>query len=143
MEIHLFFACFIMFGLHMVVLLLLFINRVNNVRAGITDPKYFKTYDIQAQIPRFTKQLARNYSNQFEAPTLFYAVIAMVLAMGLSHIHLVILAYAYVGMRVLHSLTHITSNKIYPRMVLFLLSAFTLTLLWLKAFLAALEKFSF
>lgn len=122
-----------MFGLHVSVLLTLFIRRVQDVRTRKTDARYFKTYDLDTEIPVITRQLSRNYINLFESPVLFYAIIALVLAMGLEHPHFPYLAYGYVGCRVLHSAIHITHNKIYPRMLVFLISWLVLGTLWAKA----------
>ena len=138
MEVHLFIACFVMFGLHICVLTLLFVNRVKNVRTGVTDPKFFKTYDIEAKVPNFTKQLSRNYINQFESPTLFYAIIAIILSMELAHPHLAVAAYAFAGTRIIHTLIHITANKIYPRIFFFMLSSLILIFMWVRALMLAL-----
>ncbi len=135
MQIHLFLACLIMFLLTMSVLLTLFIRRMADIRGGVTSIKYFKTYDVEAHVPIQTRQLERNYENLFETPLLFYAVMGLILALGFDHLHLVVLAYAYVGLRVCHSLVHITSNKLIPRMTTFFLSLFVLLLLWVRTLL--------
>ena len=135
MQFHLFLSCFIMVLLTMSVLVTLFRTRMRDMRSGITDPKYFKTYDLATKIPKKTKQMERNYTNLLETPMMFYAVIGLVLALGLAHLHLVILAYLYVLIRVTHTVVHITGNKLYPRMITFWSSVGVLLLLWVRALL--------
>ncbi len=139
MEKHLFISCFIMFLLSFSVLTTMFFKRLRDMRLGATDPKYFKTYDLETNIPTKTAQMVRNYTNLFETPILFYAIIALILALGLQHLHLVYLAYAYAGSRVLHSIVHLTRNKLYPRMITFQLSVLLLLLLWSKTLVLVLS----
>ena len=134
MEKNLFLACFLMFGLHAAVLVILFVKRVRDVRSKTTDPRYYKTYDLEANVPVVTRQLSRNYVNLFEAPVLFYAIIALILALGLQNAYFVPLAYAYVACRVVHSLIHTTVNKVYPRLAAFMASWVVLAALWINAF---------
>lgn len=138
MEKHLFIACFMMFLLSLAVLATMFTRRMRDVRLGKTDPRYFKTYDLDTRIPAPTVQAVRNYINLFESPVLFYAVIGLVLAMGLAHSHLVVLAYTYVAIRVVHSVVHLTRNKLLPRMITFGLSMLVLLLIWTRTLLLVL-----
>ena len=133
MTHHFFLACFLLFALSIGVLLLMFFSRLKDMRAGVTNPKYFKTYDLETQVPSHTRQMVRNYANLFETPVLFYAIIGLILSMGLEHTHLVVLAYAYPLTRCVHSLVHLTSNKLYPRMITFWTSIAVLSCLWLRA----------
>lgn len=82
--------------------------------------------------------VADNYNHLHEAPTVFYAV-AIVLAMigqgdGLN----ATLAWAYVGLRIAHSLLQILSNRVLYRFLLFALSSLALIALTLHAVLAVL-----
>jgi hypothetical protein len=63
----------------------------------------------------------RNYMNLLELPVLFY--VAGVL----------MTAWAYVGLRVLHSLIHLTYNHVIQRMLVFAASNFVLVALWMLA----------
>jgi hypothetical protein len=79
---------------------------------------------------------AHNYNHLHEAPTVFYAV-AIVLAIvgwgdGLNEW----LAWAYVALRVIHSLVQATINKVMLRFVLFLLSSLVLLALVVHAAMA-------
>jgi len=138
MEKHLFISCFAMFAMYIFVLMRMFIARVRDVRTGKIDLRYYKTYSTDAQVPVKTLQLCRNYANQLESPMLFYAVIALVLAMDLTHISLVVLAYVYVGARFLHMVIHTSNNRLYPRMFAFMISILVLAALWVRTLLLVL-----
>jgi hypothetical protein len=91
--------------------------------------------DLDNTLPAKTQWIAHNYNHLHEAPTVFYAV-ALVLAMigqgdGLN----AMIAWAYVGLRVAHSLVQILWNKIMVRFSLFLLSSLALMALVLHAYL--------
>ena len=83
--------------------------------------------------------VADNYNHLHEAPTIFYAV-ALVLAMigqgdGLN----ATIAWAYVGLRVVHSLVQVLWNKVVVRFLVFLLSTLALFALVLHAYLGVIH----
>ena len=91
---------------------------------------------LREKLPETVSWKADNYNHLHEAPTVFYAV-ALVLAMigqgdGLN----ATLAWAYVGLRVAHSLVQVTSNRVVIRFALFALSSLVLMALVLHAALA-------
>ncbi|KAL4981247.1 membrane-associated, eicosanoid/glutathione metabolism protein [Aspergillus desertorum] len=72
-----------------------------------------------------TKSDADNYNHLFEQPTQFYAV-ALALAIvrhGEDDPVDIFLAWAYVGLRVLHSFVHVTKNKVMLRFGVFVISS--------------------
>lgn len=69
---------------------------------------------------------AHNYAHLHEQPTLFYAIALVLVAMGdTAHINL-ILAWAYVALRIVHSLWQATVNIVKVRFLLFALSTVAL-----------------
>ncbi len=77
-------------------------------------------------LPASVRWKADNYNHLMEQPTIFYAV-ALVLAMlGQGDGINATLAWAYVGLRVLHSLVQALVNKIEVRFALFALSSLLL-----------------
>ena len=84
-------------------------------------------------LPPQVQWKAHNYNHLHEAPTVFYAV-ALVLAItgqgdGLN----ATLGWAYVGLRVLHSLIQATVNRVMVRFVVFALSSLVLIALVVHA----------
>lgn len=77
-------------------------------------------------LPARVRWKADNYNHLMEQPTIFYAT-ALVLAMvGQGEATALMLAWAYVGLRVVHSLVQALINKIELRFVLFVLSSLML-----------------
>lgn len=75
-----------------------------------------------ATLPASVRWKADNYNHLMEQPTIFYAIVLALAVMGnVAEINLV-LAWAYVGLRVVHSLVQALVNKIEARFALFVLS---------------------
>jgi hypothetical protein len=80
--------------------------------------------------------VADNYNHLHEAPTVFYAV-AIVLAMiGQGDNLNATIAWAYVALRIAHSLLQILSNRVIIRFMLFALSTLALIMLVVHAVMA-------
>lgn len=130
MESHtLIYPMFAMVLLTFVTLVRLFVTRTAAVQEGTVDPAYFRTYQDGSE-PEKAVQLARHFTNLFEAPTLFYlaCLAAMVTQQGSSL--LVGLAWLYVLLRVVHSLIHTGRNQLTPRIVAYFSSWAALLAFW-------------
>jgi len=84
---------------------------------------------LDRMLPREVQWKAHNYNHLHEAPTLFYAVAIVLAYAGHGEGLNVTLAWAYVVLRVVHSLVQATVNKVAVRFALFSLSS--LVLAWL------------
>ena len=74
------------------------------------------------RIPSEVRRVADNYNHLFEAPTLFYAIALAIVVSGLADPIHAMCAWAYLALRVAHSLVQATVNKVALRFVLFALS---------------------
>ncbi len=88
-----------------------------------------------ASLPPRVRWKADNYNHLMEQPTVFYAI-AVVLALIEPDATNRGLAWAYVGLRVAHSLVQVLINKIEIRFALFALSSLVLIALTVRAALA-------
>ena len=86
-------------------------------------------------VPPRVRGKADNYNHLMEQPTLFYAI-AIVLALVDPDATNRALAWAYVGLRVVHSLVQALINKIELRFTVFALSSIVLIVLTVRAVLA-------
>ncbi|MDK2761240.1 MAG: MAPEG family protein [Sphingopyxis sp.] len=87
-------------------------------------------------LPQEVQWKAHNYNHLMEQPTVFYAV-ALALAIGGVGGGLnAQIAWAYVGLRILHSLIQATVNRVMWRFAIFALASVALILLCLNAFTA-------
>ncbi len=86
-----------------------------------------------SQLPPEVRWKADNYNHLMEQPLVFYAVVlAMAVAGGAGALE-VNLAWAYVGLRVVHSLVQATWNKIEVRFSLFALGSLVLIAIIVRA----------
>lgn len=88
---------------------------------------------LRAQLPDTVSWKADNYNHLHEAPTLFYAVAIVLAIIGQGDGFNTVLAWAYVGLRVAHSLVQATVNRVALRFGLFALSTVALMALILHA----------
>jgi hypothetical protein len=83
-------------------------------------------------LPERVNRPSNNFRNLFELPVLFYVLclaITMAAAVDLAH---VILAWHYVGLRIGHSIIHITVNHVPLRFGLYVLSSLVLLAMLLR-----------
>lgn len=89
--------------------------------------------EMQTKIPPHIKWKADNYNHLLEQPTQYYAVTLTLALLGTRDKTTVRLAWAYVALRVLHSLVQATVNKIPVRFGIFASSSAVLAVLTAKA----------
>ena len=92
-----------------------------------------KPTDADQGLPRAVQWKAHNYNHLMEQPTLFYAVCGVIALTGTGDGVNAWIAWAYVALRILHSLVQTISNKIALRFPLFILSSLALVALTLHA----------
>lgn len=88
--------------------------------------------DLEGVLPDQVNWKGHNYSHLMEQPTLFYATVAILAIMGPAE-HDVLFAWAYVVLRILHSLWQAIVNTVRVRFMLFNLSTLCLIVLALHA----------
>ena len=120
---------FAMFLLTLVVGIVLGRARFKAVATRDIDRRYFLV-NSGYQVPQKLAQMERNFSNLFETPPLFYVVCLASLALNVETTAMLIMAWVYVGLRVLHSFIHITYNNVYHRFMAFISSLLVILSLW-------------
>jgi len=73
---------------------------------------------------------ANNFQNLLELPVLFYAFVALAMVGGHSGPGFAAAAWAFVGLRAVHSLIHCTYNKVGHRFVVYIAGALVLWGMW-------------
>ena len=91
---------------------------------------------LEGLLPREVQWKAHNFNHLHEAPTVFYAIAIVLAIIGQGDGVNAAIAWAYVGLRVIHSLVQATANKVMLRFVLFALSSVALFALVLHAAMA-------
>lgn len=123
--------------LTLAIALRMFFSRVREMRRRRIAPHEVAT-SIQMVATLQDVQAADNYRNLFEVPVLFYALVAIALAVHHTPEWLVIGAWLFVLLRVVHSLIHCTYNRVIHRMVAYMAGYGLLVGLWI-AFVVTLR----
>jgi hypothetical protein len=85
--------------------------------------------DLVAKGETRASWVADNYNHLHEAPTVFYAICIVLAMIGQGDNLNATIAWAYVGLRIAHSLVQIVSNRVIVRFGLFALSSIALIML--------------
>lgn len=123
----------------MVMWLWMYATRIPAMNAAKVDPDAMvrdPDASLDQALPASVQWKAHNYNHLHEAPTLFYAVGLVLAIIGQGEGLNATLAWAYVGLRVVHSIVQATVNKVMVRFVLFALSSLTLIALIVHAAMA-------
>ena len=75
------------------------------------------------QLPRPLRLITENYNHIFEQPTLLFATCAYIYMAGQTDALNVALAWTYVGLRMLHTITQMTVNNVTLRVSFFATSS--------------------
>ena len=104
-------------------------------KSGVSSKPGGRGSDLEGVIPDKANWPSHNHTHLHEQPTLFYAISAIIAIVGAGAFD-VMLAWIYVGLRIVHSLWQIFVNKIPLRFLLFLASTIALLVLAVRAVMA-------
>ncbi len=110
-----FIPCFTLIIITYAIILTMFFKRKKAILNGKIDFRHFKTYDFSNEVPKELRQIERHVTNLFEAPLIFYIVCLFGLVLRGVDCTFLTLAWSYVGIRLVHTFIHLTSNKILIR----------------------------
>ena len=106
-------------------------------KAGIPPQAARFTSDLSG-LPDGPRQVAANYNHLMEQPTIFYATVVILQLLQAADGLNVGLAWAYVSLRVVHSLIQNTVNIVMARWLVFTVSTLVLGVMVLRGIAAAL-----
>lgn len=106
----------------------LFRLRVKAVKAGEIRLSQFRLNT--GEVPDAINQAARNYSNLFEVPVLFYTAGAIAIALGIQVPAMIITAWIFVLARIVHSWIHLTGNNVIHRLWAYMLGNICVLVIW-------------
>jgi hypothetical protein len=95
--------------------------------------------DLDPKLPPNVAWKSHNYAHLMEQPTIFYPTIVILALTGAGTGLNLTLAWAYVGLRIVHSIYQALINKVAVRFVFFLLSTICLVILAVNALLATIS----
>lgn len=104
-------------------------------KAGIDPGKIKRKGDLDV-LPVRVQQVADNYNHLHEQPVIFYALATYCQLAGAADAMNVKLAWAYVALRVVHSLVQCTFNYVPVRFSVFTLASITLFVITVRCWIA-------
>ncbi|MFT3930871.1 MAG: MAPEG family protein [Spongiibacteraceae bacterium] len=134
-------ACFAMVMLVMIVGMRMYYVRVDEMKTNRINPQSIAT-SAQAASQLKNTQAADNFKNLFEVPVLFYALVAVALAVGDVPFWLVIGAWSFVALRYIHSFIQCTYNKVMHRFYAFVSSFLLINAMWIGFIVSLSGRFS-
>lgn len=123
----------------LVMLVWMMLTRLPAMRAAgvdLTKLTGTKASDADRVLPPQVQWKAHNYIHLMEQPTLFYSICLTLALLGAGDGINAWIAWAYVALRIVHSLVQATFNKVAVRFSLFVLSTLALMALTLHAGMA-------
>jgi len=105
---------------------------------GVDLQKLSHPAQLGGVFPSKVERFADNYNHLWEQPTLFYAVVLVIWALGHTDSAHLIAAWTYCGLRCVHSIVQVTINHVWVRFSLFILSWVALATMLIREVLAAL-----
>jgi hypothetical protein len=126
--------CVALVGLTALVWVKLYADRLGEMRARRIDPQELAT--TRAAAGRLERSAAAdNFRNLFEVPVLFYLLCIALAVTGASTPAFVAAAWGYVVLRALHSLIHVTYNRVVHRFLVYVASTLLLFGMWIAFFI--------
>ena len=126
-------------GWTFVMWLWMYATRIPAMQAAKINAAKLKQKSDLDPLPVSVKQIADNYNHLHEQPVLFYAVCLVIAVTGGAGAAALGLAWAYVAIRIAHSLMQATINFVPARFAIFTLGSIVLFVLWL---ITALDVFA-
>ena len=119
-------------ALTFIVMLIMYRKRVDEMKLKRIHPQRIRTRSKSKALLTGSESAADNFSNLFELPILFYTAILLTLILMVQDSILVILAWAFVISRYLHSFVHVNYNRVMHRFSVFVFSSFVLLAYWVR-----------
>ncbi|MBB1472264.1 MULTISPECIES: MAPEG family protein [unclassified Luteimonas] len=121
----------VLVALTFVVMVRMYRQRVAQMKRERIHPQAVATSAQSAQLLT-DSGAADHYRNLFELPVLFYFGVAVALALGVHDVGLLVLAWLFVALRVVHAVIHCGYNKVMHRFKAFLAGSALLLLFWIR-----------
>lgn len=125
-------------ALSLVMFVWMYAMRLPAMSRARVDPQSAMHPGSLDMLPSAVRRVADNYNHLWEAPTLFYATAFYVVVTGNADELHALCAWAYLGLRVLHSLVQATINQVSLRFALFVLSWVALGIMIVREVLRAI-----
>jgi len=113
------------------VLLVIPYKRIGAGRKGLVTWRDFK-YGESEKVPPDVRIPNRNLMNLLEMPMLFYVACVTLYVTKRVDAAVVVLAWAYVGLRAAHTAVHLTYNRVRDRLIVYAAGNVVLAMIWIR-----------
>lgn len=96
-------------------------------------------YGESEKVPPEVSIPNRNLMNLLEMPVLFYALTLTLVVTRRADVTALVLAWVYVGLRVGHSLVHLSYNRVRHRLTIYAVSNVVLAVMWARLVLMVIN----
>lgn len=128
-DTRIFLPALAMAGLTFVVWLRMYFSRIGEMKRERIHPQAVATSPQMAALLKDTRA-ADNFRNLFELPVLFYMALAVAALSGQVTTLVLVLAWLFVALRILHSAIHCGCNKVIHRFYAYFAGGVVLWILW-------------
>ncbi len=118
-------------GLVFAVWIVLFAQRGALLRRSPPTPEDFATGEAALRYFQPVEMPANNLRNLFEMPVLYFALVPLLIVTHHANRIQLMLAWAYVLLRIWHSIEHVVVKQVPRRFLAYLLSCMVLSAMWI------------
>jgi len=122
---------FTLVALIVIVWFWLFAARIGHIKRNPPTAETFATGQTALRYFQPVEMPANNFSNLFEMPVLYFAIVPLLLITHQANMVQVALAWTYVALRFVHSFIHIVVRRVQLRAMVYWLSCAALMAMWL------------
>jgi hypothetical protein len=109
----------------------LFARRIPEIKNKGIDPQRLRDRAAAHTLLPESADASNNLKNLFELPVLFYAAVLLALVLMIQDMLLVVLAWGFVALRVVHSVIQVSYNNVNHRFAAYALSSLILLFMWI------------
>lgn len=131
-NIDILYPLFFQVNLSFLVMLWLGHTRAKFMKDNRIHPQKVSNREDSSRIFKEISTSSDNFKNLFEIPTLFIPLPILLIQLEMVDEIFIIMAWAFVISRALHSIVHCTYNKVMHRFYAYILSSLVLWLMWLR-----------
>lgn len=116
---------FALMGVTASVWLAMYYKRISYLKKNSIDPQKLSTRQakLEMNIPDYVSNTADNFNNLLELPIIFYVTCMLASLYNLTNPWLIVLAWGYVLLRIMHSVIQCTYNRVIHRFSAYFLSS--------------------
>lgn len=109
----------------------MYVDRIRTTLRENIPMSAFRDQRTAAVTPGACSTASDNLKNLFELPVLFYFSTVVIYQFEMTTSGWVVSSWLYVGLRVAHSVIHVTYNNVIHRFAIYILSSLVLWVVWL------------